>query len=416
MPMAERHRSRWFPAIEAQTAEERVLIRLVSGEPIGSELSDCDASCLLALADRQKVLFPLAARIIEEKIASPPWRTWAEKTTLAADGEARTCNNARRKTIGLLEAAGICPIVIKGASLSFGNPRDAGDVDILIPEASLFTAIRILESAGYIYRGFERNQYIKAHEYRDWKKLLRWSVQYEFSEPESGILFELHTAFFETARVYDEDFSSLRAATDEFAAASVIDPATGLRFLSLEDRAFLLSLHVGAKSSPAKRDFLLRHLLDLRGLIDAGLDWPAVERRAFLHGGAHHLLLLLRLNERIVGPRELEDISARIEAKLPRRLVNLIRLHISCLLGVGQYSKTRSFAYRLISPFILKGRVAARIRALLVLPLLVPEPHDLRVMYGLPPRTMWVYPLYSLEPIRWAFRLIRKLLRKLRGD
>jgi hypothetical protein len=412
--MTERLRPQGASAINAWTPEEQALVRLVKKEPVASALPDCDADCLWDLATKQKVILPLVARVMAEKVSDPFWRNWAARISFSAEGVARICAKARAKTIGLLESAGISPIVIKGASLSLGSPRDAGDVDLLIPEASLLSAISILESAGYDYRGFDRNQYIKNCEYRDWKRLMRWSAQFEFSEPDSGILFELHTAFFETARVYDEDFFALRAAIDEFAAASVIDHETGLRFLSLEDRALLLALHVGVKRSPSKRSFILRHLLDLRAMIDAGLDWSTVESRAFRYDCAHHLLLLLRLNERISGSRELEAVADRIEARLPRRYVNLVRLHTACLIGIDGYSKAMGFAYRFLSPFILKSRPSARIRAMLILPLLFPEPHDLRTIYGLPPRAMWVYPLYLLEPLRLLSRFLRKIFRILR--
>ncbi len=410
----EHGRSRDFISMEALTPEERVLVRIVRMEPVGSTLPYCKPDDLLLLASEQKVLLSLASRINDEEAADPYWRSWAAKTSLGAEGEAQACTKARSKTIGLLESAGICPIVLKGASLSLGSRRDSGDIDILIPEASLLNAISALETAGYQYQGFARNQYIKKTEYRDWKRLARWSVQFEFSEPESGILFELHTAFFETARVYDEDFSPLRAAIDEFAAASVVDPGTGLRFLALEDRAILLALHVGVKRSPSKRSFNLRHLLDLRTLIDAGLDWSMVERRAFRYGVAHHVLLLLRLHEMVTGSRELEPVAERVAARLPRRFANLVRLHTACLIGIGKYSKAACFTYRLISPFIVKSRPIARIKAVLILPLVIPEPHELRMIHGLPPRTNWVYPLYLLEPLRPFFRLFRKLFRVLR--
>jgi hypothetical protein len=396
--------------MEALTPEEQVLVRVVKGEPVGNRLPGCDTNNLLALAARHKVILPLATKIEGEKVADSFWRSWASRTVFAAEGEARACAKARAKTINLLKSGGISPIVLKGESLSLGNLRDAGDVDILISEASLLDAISILESAGYSYRGFDRNQYIRKSEYRAWKRLARWSVQFEFSEPESGILFELHTAFFETARIYDEDFSLLRAAIDEFAAASVVDQGTGLSFLALEDRAILLALHVGVKRSPSKQSFILRHLLDLRTLIDAGLNWSMVERRAFHYSVAHHVLLLLRLHELITESRELEPVAERIAARLPRRFVNLVHLHVACLIGIDKYSEIAGFAYRFLSPFVIKSHPIARIRAMLILPLLLPKPYRLRNIYGMQPRTKWVYPLYLLEPLRGFRRLIKKLI------
>jgi hypothetical protein len=399
--------------VEALSPEEKVLLRLVRKEPIGPGLSACDCESLQTLAMGHKVLLPLAFGIRDEGITDPFWRKWAAKTAFGAEGEGRICAKARAKTVKLLESKGICPILIKGASLSLGSYRDAGDIDLLIPEAALMDAIDILESSGYSYQGFDRNQYIKKLEYRDWGSLLRWSIQFEFSEPDSDVLIELHTAFFETSRVYDEDLSALHDAIEEFAAGGVIDNETGLRFLAREDRALLLALHAGVKRSPSRREFILRHLLDLRALIDAGLDWPKLEQRAFRYGVAHHLLLLLLLNERIAGTREYREVTERIEARLPERLAKIVYLHASCLVGIGKCSETSRFAYRLLSPFIIKSRPIARVRALLIVPLFLPEPHRLREVYGLPPRTPWVYPLYLLEPLRGLSRLLRKIVRAL---
>jgi hypothetical protein len=394
--------------MEARSPEEDVLLRLVRDESVGPGLSRCDSSRLTRLASEQKVLLPLAVKILDEKAADPHWRAWASKTTLCAEGEERLCAAARDKTLKLLESRGISAILLKGASLSLGRFRDAGDIDLLIPEVSLPDAIRVLESARYRYRGFERNQYIRGREYRNWSSLLRWSCQFEFSEPNSGILFELHVAFFESSRVYDEDLSALRTSIGDFIASSVIDGETGLRLLRLEDRALLLALHAGVKRSPSRRDFILRHLIDLRALIGAGVDLRKVEDRAFRYGIAHHLLLLLIMDARISGSQRFEEAARRIEERLPELPAKIVHLHAACLSGVGVYSKTARFAYRLLSPFIIKSRPAARIKALLIVPLLLPPPYSLRELYGLPPRSLWVYPLYLLEPLRAVIRLLKK--------
>jgi hypothetical protein len=390
------------------TPEAAALARFVRGEPIGSALGSCGREELRRLAVSHLVLAPLAERIGAEEGIEPRWRRWSALVSLAARNDALRCERGRARTIGILLSRGISAITIKGPSLSFGQPRDEGDVDLLIPAESLEEAISALESEGYSYCGFDRNFFIKPSENRDWKRLSRWSVQYEFIEPRSGTLVEIHIALFDTARIYDLDMSRLRAAVPEFAAASVMDPATGLRFLSLEDRALLLAVHAWIKRSPSNLGFVLRHILDLKALSANGLDWERTVDRAFRYKIAPHLLLLLRLSGSIAGFRPPAGIVERIEAGIPRRVAALVGLHLNCMVTLTRTSREYRFAYRFLSPFVLRGTTRARVRALLVIPLLVPRTYELATAYGLPRRTRWAFLLYAVEPLRLALRLARK--------
>jgi hypothetical protein len=398
---------------ETSAPEELVLLRLVRGEPLAGVLASCRADGLSLLALEHMVISPLAYRVEAEAGVSPAWRRWAASIIVGSERDGRLCASAMEKTIGLLESAGIPPVVIKGASLALGKPRDAGDVDLLIPGDSLIKAISLLEAAGYAYRGYERNMHIHRGEYRDWDSLARWSNQFEFAEPATGALIELHTAFFETERVYAEDLSALRASIGEFIESSVVDTDTGYRFLSLEDRCLLLAMHAGLKRSPANKEFVARHLLDLRTLIDTGLDWERLETRAFRFGAAHHLALLLRLYESLAGQCCPPLYVDGIESKLPPRILWLLRLHRRCLHGLVSYDRLAIFAYSLVSPFMLRGTPRARLRSILVFPLLFPPRYSLARIYGLPPRSRLTFLCYLLEPARLLYRLARKATRAL---
>ncbi len=361
------------------------------------------------------VLSPLAARVERDAGASGEWRRWAAAVALSSERDERLYAKAAAKTIGLLEPRGIAPIVIKGASLALGRPRDTGDIDLLIPEGSLIDAIGELEASGYAYRGFDRNAYIRRREYRDWKSLSRWSVQFEFQEPETGALVELHTAFFETARIYDGDLSALRRSMGEFIAASEVDEATGYRLLALEDRALLLALHTSLKYSPDRQSFALRSLMDLRTLAEAGLDWDRLRARCIRFGLAYNLAQLFRLYETLAVPCSPPRFVEGIESLLPRRLVRLTRMQIRCLRSLESYDTVATFAYQLISPFLLHSTPGARLRSLLVIPLLVPRRHKIASIYGLPARSPVVVLCYLLEPLRWSFRLARKAWKTIRS-
>ena len=193
-----------------------------------------------------------------------------------------------------------------------------------------------------------------------------------------------------------------------------MDEATGYRFLALEDRALLLALHASLKYSPDRQSFTLRSLLDLRAVAEAGLDWERLRVRCLHFGVAYHLTFLLRLYESFAAACAPPRYVERIESLLPGRLVRLTRLHISCLRSVDSYDTTATFAYSLVSPFSLHGTFRARLRSLLVIPLLVPRRYKLASIYGLPFRSPIVYLCYLLEPVRWSFRLARKAWRTLR--
>lgn len=400
---------------ESGTAENDALIRLIREEPIGPALGSCRVEALSALAVSQKVAYPLAAEIAAEEGTPFQWRRWAASVAISAERDARRCARAAARTIGLLSASGIRPVMLKGASLAMGKPRDAGDVDLLIPADRLGEAIAALETAGYSYRGFDRNMHIRRSEYRDWRRLSRWSAQFEFEEPESGTLVEMHIAFFESGRVYSEDLSVLRKAVDEFAETSVLDEKTGYLFLSLEDRALLLAMHAGLKRSPDNKDFIARHLLDLRALAAAGLDWESLRRRALRMDAVHHVILLLRVFQSFAGPIAPDGYTDSLEASLSPAKIRLLDLQRRCLKSLDRYDGVRALTYKVLSPFVLRGTLRARLRSALILPVILPPPYVIQKIYGLPKRSRIIFAFYLLEPARLLYRAVRKAYRMLRA-
>jgi hypothetical protein len=400
--------------MQGQTPEESVLLRLVRKEPLAEALRSCEAGALARAASRHKVLNPLAERLLGEEV-DPAWRRIGAAMALTAERDTACSMKALARSVALLESVGIHPVVLKGLSLAMGRPRDCGDVDLLIPEPALADAISALEGEGFEYAGFERNLLIRKSEYRDWRKLSRWSIQFEFLEPETKILVELHTAFFETGRMYAEDMRNLRSAMPEFISRSEIDPATGYRFLRIDDRALLLALHVGLKRSPSNKSFILRHILDFEALMRAGLDWDALARDASRFGASHHLLLLLSLYERVSGRRIDKGIVDGVSSLLGKRSERAVRLHARCLRSLDSYSTIRCFAYKLVSPFVVSGTFRSRLKAALILPLALPPPYQLAQIYHLPSRSPLAYVFYLAEPLQWILRMLKRIMKALRS-
>ncbi len=393
--------------------EVKLLLALLRGEALLPELLRCEPDVLTRLSVKHRIRSILAESISSLSEAPFAWVKWATFNGMTAEQDRKLWARAAKKTIALIVETSVCPTLLKGESLALGNPRDMGDVDLLIPEGQLISTIQLLESNGYAYVGFERNMFIKNCEYRNWDRLLKWSNQFEFREPETGVLIELHTSFFETARVYDEKLTGLRYALNDFTASSILDPVSECRYLCAEDRLILLALHGTLKRSPVRKDFILRHLFDLRNLVSAGIDWCALETRAVKFGLIYYLAAFLRLNDLFSQPCSPPGFIERLESHLvPRQLWLLGRL-LACIKDIDVYDRFAIFQYRLVAPFILQGSVRAKIRSILLFPLFMQPTYKLARLYGLPQRSVFAVLLYALEPLRYLIRLIRKIAKML---
>ncbi len=376
-------------------------------------LAGCRKELLERLAIRHKVSGLLAAAILRTPAVPQPWIVWAMMADMARERDRQQIEKSLKKAINLIGAIAEPPIVLKGASLSFGTPRDEGDIDLLIREKDLLPIIELLESKGYTYVGYERNLHIRKRENRRWDKLKKWSNQFEFKDTESGTLIELHTAFFETARVYDENLSRLKKSVPDFWAASSIDAETGNRYLCIEDRFLLLALHVVLKRSPVNKSFILRHLTDYTNLVSHTPDWKRLAARARHFGLEFHLAALIALCERYTGALVPAEFQTTLNRRLGRGKRWLKGLFCRILIDIDSYDRWHSFLYRLSAPFILKGSLKARLKTLFIVPHALPRAYQLTADYGLPDRSRMIVFLYLLEPMRFTVRVFLRLRRML---
>jgi len=393
---------------------ERVLLGLARDRLDQEALAACDPEELTVLARRHKVMAPLAA-LVEADAGSPAgWKLWAARVTLSSSADRERLERGLLATVGLLNAAQIPTVLLKGSSLAHGHPRDVGDADLLLDPRHIKAAIAVLEDHGYRYQGFDRNLRIRQREFRDWDKLLAWSNQFEFSEPTTGALVELHSGLFEAGRVYSLHLGAFQGDPAPFLDRAVPDGA--LRVLRLEDSILLLAVHLAVKRSPDQRSFILRHVLDLAALETAGPDWDEVLRRAReLDCRAHlYLLTLLVAQFRSSGP--LERVREVLEAELPASVLGVVRLHNSGLRGLSGYDGPRLTLYRFLSPFCLRGTALARISSILILPVVLPSLPELSRIYRVSGRAFWLPLLYLLEPLRLAGRFLGFLFRRVGGS
>ena len=236
---------------------------------------------------------------------------------------------------------------------------------------------------------------------------MKWSNQFEFQDLETGALIELHTAFFEKARVYAVDLSALNGAMGDIVSSCVLDQDTGCLFLSIEDRVLLLALHASMKRAPYRRDFVLRHVSDLDNLMCAGFDWNVLIERAKRCRVLPHLHFLICLYRLFMDEKMPAIVVDTIESALSAPEKRLIRLHLRCIKDLCGKSYGHAFLYRFFLPFVLPSTRAAKLSSLLIAPLLFPESWRLAEIYGLPPTSICRFFLYVLEPFRWVILILK---------
>jgi hypothetical protein len=389
-------------------AEERLLVALVRGEPLGDFFLSCRPAAVRELASRHLLTALLASEILRQGIKAGDSLHWAAATLLSYEREAALYDQSLRRIRTLLSANGIPTIVLKGKSLAFGKPRDIGDIDLLVPEAALIGAIGLVEAEGYAYVGYLRNKRIKPRENRNWRELMKWANQFEFQDPETGALLELHTTFFEKDRVYAEDLSALNVSMGSILDSCRPDPGTGCLFLSMEDRVLLLALQADIKRAPYRHNFVLRHVSDFDGLLEAGFDWRTLMERAKRYRILPHVYSLICLYRLFFDAKIPAPVFDAIRSALRPSEIGLVRLQLRCLRDLRGGSYGAALIYRFFIPFVLPSTNAARIKSLLIAPLLFPQSWRLAEIYGVSPTAKSRFFLYALEPFRWVALLLKK--------
>jgi hypothetical protein len=387
--------------------EDELLIALVRGDPLRDLYPACDVGKLRESASRHLLSATLASELLAQGIGSGDSPRWAAAALLSSERDAALYAASLSRIRTLFASKGLPTIVLKGISLALGEPRDTGDIDLLLPEPALVGAIGLLESAGYAYVGGSRNLRIRASEDGNWLELMKWANQFEFQDPETGALIELHIAFFERERAYALDFSALDAAMEDIIGACRPDPGSGCLFLSMEDRVLLLALHASVKRAPYNHAFVLRHIRDFDRLMAIGFDWNVLIERAERRLVLPHLSFLVGAYRKFLGGEIPGTAVDRIESALTGPERALVRLHLGCVKDLHRRFYFSALLYRYLLPFVLPSTRAAKAKSLLIFPLLFPEPWRLAINYGLPPTAPIRFLLYVLEPFRWVMLIVK---------
>lgn len=293
--------------------------------------------------------------------------------------------------------------LLKGISLIYSNqPRDMGDLDILIHAGHLEKVITILEGHGFTYKGIERNPKIRPGEQRNWTRMKEWTNQFEFIHPDKGILIEIHTAIFEPKRTYPFDISRFNNAAAEMIKRSRPDSSSPVQQFCPEDKLWITVMHNAIRRSSVKKQFILRSVVDIRAIVlNESIDWECFFERADLAGTLGFILFSLEQTLQVFPA--LADKIPLFTGK--QRCGQKDRLLWQVMnRSYNSISNSRPFGiylYRVLIPFLQPSDFISKIKSLLIFPILLPEIWRIRQIYQLPVEKKAVWRYYLLEPLRW---------------
>lgn len=288
------------------------------------------------------------------------------------------------------DAAGIAAVVLKGASLAqraYGSTafKHGRDIDLVVPPAHAFAALRILEDDGYALVDPARELTdAQRHAY------IARGYQMELFDARRGTRVELHWRLCENPH--------LLAGIDAFADGQSVPVAGGtVRTLNDADLFAYLCVH-GADHFW----FRLKWLADLNALLGtmdaAGLG--ALYAHAQAHGAGLCAGQALLLCERILGlrlPAVLHDVLVR-----DRGVRRLVAISLGNMIGANPAAEPVLDAARQAAELRWRFLLGRGTRFLLAQGgIAVTAPADV-LRWPLPPALRFVYPLVRLPS--WVMR------------
>ena len=350
-----------------------------------------DWAVVLRIAERQRVVGLVQHALHAARVACPePARAMLERRSAAIARQnlaftAETLRLQRR-----FDEAGLPVMVLKGAPLAqhaYGSTafKQGRDIDLLVPPAQAFAALRLIEAEGYslVEPARELND-AQRHAY------IARGFQMEFVDARRGTRIELHWRLTENPH--------LLAGIDAFAEVQSVPLVGGaVRTLNDADLFAYLCVH-GANHFW----FRLKWLADLNAFLgnvdETGVT--ALYAHARAHGAglcaAQALLLCERVLGRALPPRLREELAR------DRRVRRLVALGIAAMIGRDPAAEPVRDAARQGAEMrrrFLLGRGPRFLAAQCAITATAPA--DV-IRWPLPPGFRFVYPLVRLPS--WVMR------------
>ncbi|MBN2158533.1 MAG: nucleotidyltransferase family protein [Spirochaetes bacterium] len=363
---------------------------------------------------RHMVMPAALERLLQYSLPEPMKRSMASAAKEVVLGTTLFNNMIKNELFrirSILKGGGIEYILMKGLSLDFSGIRTIGDLDILVREKDLLAADRLVREGGFEYVGGMLNPLIKDSEKNDLSSQLGWNNQFQYINPKNRLLLELHTNLFERGRAYLFNLDPLLDAIGSFWENRTWDGALGCHVFSMDDRLILMCLHTALKRSPYANMFVLRNLTDIAAIIERGVDWENVVSRARAMRVVSFLLFSLAFAVRILGTDVPGAVLEGLRAECGGGERLLVALHLRCFHNLESSRLLYSQLYKILAPFVYQKKWLPRMRQAFLIPVLFPSRWRMSGIYRVRKDSPLIYFTYLLNPFRWIYLSVRRLIR-----
>ncbi len=307
-----------------------------------------------------------------------------------------------------LQKSGIQCILLKGLSIDFFQLRTTGDIDLLIREEKLLTAINLLRKIDYKYVGDLINYKLKSKEKKNIELQKSWNNQFQLYNEKKGILLELHINLFERKRVYSVNLDTLLDNIDVFWKEKRDDKNLNCYILSHEHSLLLMCLHNALRRSPANDTFILRNLVDISSLIENGIKWENFIETCIKLNMASFVLFSLLLTNKLLDTIIPKHVVTSLKKNCTKSQLFLINIHFKCLKSLNMCSIFYSKLYNILCPFVFGNRWSDRIKWILLIPIIFPPRWKMEKYFNVAMDSPFIYFTYLINPFRWIYLVIRR--------
>jgi hypothetical protein len=312
----------------------------------------------------------------------------------------------------LFGSNGIRFVLLKGMSIEFGEPRDMGDLDILVGKEQLSAAASALNEIGYKYNRKTNDIKVTNEQLERIELQLSWNTQFGFYNPDKRLLVELHTNLFEKKYVYKENLDPLLSRIGSCWERRIPDPDLGCEVLSIEDRLVLTCMHLAIKRSPQQNLFILRQAIDIKNILARMINDERFLSIVVSFGMELFVAFSLEFTMRMFDMPQIAQLVSRLKHRLRKSELFLNRIHFRCFSGFDRSSMLYSKLYRYLMPFVTGGRTIDKLKSIIFFDILFPPKFRMEMLFNISRKSGFFFAVYLLNPIRCIFLFMNRLLRQ----
>lgn len=322
-----------------------------------------------------------------------------------------------------LNAKKIDCIVLKGLCLNYSELRYMGDIDLMVKETDLISAINaVLEIDGYLYRKLSKSRFtthpvyqhrLSEKEKRRIHDQIAWKNEFQVVDLERGILIEFHIRPFQlrgSFNRYVENLDQLLQNTSVFWQQKQYNKELGCYTLSHVHSLILMCLQNAIKRTPASNNFRLSILVDIDNLVETGISWRSLLKDTRRFQIAPFVYFSLDLSNRMLGTPIPQPVLQELKKQCTTRQLYVIRIHRKSLSSLRSRHIIYSKMYNMLSPFAFRGTIKEQLCWLFLIPVWVPSREKIGVIYRMRRDSPWITVASLINPIRWFYQHVKKIL------